>query len=65
MHDYFLRLGRAALVLDIVRKQDAIITSLPFHSEQNAIQVSHDTQDLHAFVRKVNFGAARISHKLL
>jgi hypothetical protein len=65
MQNYFLRLDRAILILDIIRKQDAITASLPFHSEQDAIQVSHDAQELHAFVRKVNFAAARISHKLL
>jgi hypothetical protein len=27
-------------------------------------QVLHDAQQLYAFVRKVNFAAARISHKL-
>jgi hypothetical protein len=42
MQNYFLRLDRAILVLDIVRKQDAITASPPFHSEQGAIQVSHD-----------------------
>jgi hypothetical protein len=65
MQNYFLRLDRAILILDIIRKQDAITASLPFHSEQGAIQVSHDAQELHTFVWKVNFAAARISHKLL
>jgi hypothetical protein len=65
MQNYFLRLDGAVLVLDIVGKHDAITASLPFHPEQGAIQISHDTQDLHAFVRKVNFPAARVSHKFL
>jgi hypothetical protein len=65
VQNYFSRLDGAAIVLDIVRKQDAITASLPFHSEQDAIQVSHDAQDLHAFVRKMNFAAARISHEFL
>ena len=65
MLHYFLRLDRAILVFDIVGKQDAITASLPFHPEQDAIQVSHDAQDLHAFVWEVNIAAARISHKFL
>jgi hypothetical protein len=65
VQNYFLRLSGAVLVLDIVRKHDAIAASLPFHSEQGAIQVSHDTQDLNAFVRKMNFAAARVSHKFV
>ena len=51
MQIYFRRLGEAVLVLDVVRKHDAITASLPFNPEQSAIQVSHDVQDLHAFVR--------------
>jgi dihydrodipicolinate reductase len=65
MQNYFLRLDGEIFVLDIVGKQDAITASLPFHSEQDAIQVSHNAQDLHAFVREVNFAAAWISHKFL
>jgi hypothetical protein len=65
MQTCFLRWDGPIFVVDIVRKQNAITASLPLHSEQNAIHVSHDAQDLHAFVRKVNFAAARISHKLL
>src|SRR5216683_3275860 len=51
MQIYFRRLGEAVLVLDVVRKHDAITAPLPFNPEQSAIQVSHDVQDLHAFVR--------------
>jgi len=51
MQIYFRRLDRAILVLDVVRKHDAITASLPFNPEQSAIQISHDAQDLHAFVR--------------
>ena len=58
----FLILEGTVRVLDIVRKHDAVAAPLPFHSEQGAIQVSHDAQDLHAFVRKMNFAAARISN---
>ena len=64
MQNYFLRL-KLILVLDIVRKQDTIIAFLPFHSEQGAIQVTHYAQDLDAFVREMNFAAARISHEFL
>ncbi len=59
------RVAGAVLVLDIVRKQDAITASLPFHPEQGAIQVSHDAQDLHVFAWEMNFAAPRISHKFL
>jgi hypothetical protein len=65
MQHYSLTLDRTILVFDIVRKQDAIAASVPFNHEQDAIQVSYDAHDLHAFVRKMNFAGARISHKLL
>jgi hypothetical protein len=53
------------LVLDIVRKNDAITAASPFHPEQRAIQVLHDAQDLDLFARKINFAAARVPHEFL